>query len=105
MIKTRFQYGRRQRGSGKIAGRNPTDRIYRLMIAHRVRHGAAAQVLTDQGAPIVQTTELLTKLFDEELDTILCELPSMKDLGTPESFRQARAVSETMIAHGEFDPS
>ena len=52
-----------------------TDRIDRLMIAHRVRHGAAAQVLNDHGALIVHTPELVTKRFDEELDTILCELP------------------------------
>ena len=81
-----------------------TDRIYRLMIAHRIRHGSAAQVVDDGGAPVVHTPELVTKLFDEELDRILRELPRMKDLGTPESFRQARAIREEMIVSGEFNP-
>ena len=81
-----------------------TDRIYRLMIAHRARQGTAAQVMDDRGAPIVHTPQLITRIFDEESDRILRELPSMKDLGTPETFRRARESSEAMITRGEFDP-
>ncbi len=35
---------------------------------------------------------------------ILRELSSMKDLGTAESFRRTREISEAMITRGEFDP-
>jgi malate synthase len=82
-----------------------TDRIYRLMIAQRLRHGPAAQVLDDAGTPITHTPALVTKLFDDELDRIVRERESMKDLGTPETFRQARHISEDMIQRGAFDPS
>ena len=81
-----------------------TDRIYRLMIAQRLRHGAAAPVLDEAGKPIVHTRELVTKLFDAELTRILGELRSLRDPGTPETFRQARAISEEMILQGAFDP-
>jgi malate synthase len=81
-----------------------TDRIYRLMIAHRLRQGTAAQIMDDRGTPIVHTPQLITRIFDDELDRILRELPSMKDLGPPETFRRAREISEAMIVRGEFDP-
>jgi malate synthase len=81
-----------------------TDRIYRLMIAQRLRHHAATPVLGDSGQPAPHTPEFVTGLFDEELDRILRELASMKDPGTPETFRRARVVSEEMIRRGAFDP-
>ncbi len=83
-----------------------TDRIYRLMIAQRLRHGAggAAQIVDEAGTPVPHTPQLITKLFDEELARILRELSSMKDLGTAETFRRARAISEEMISQGAFDP-
>jgi malate synthase len=70
-----------------------TDRIYRLMIAQRARHG--------EHAP-----DEVSKLFDEELARILQELgtPKFKDLGTPETFTRARQISEAMIRNHEFDP-
>jgi len=83
-----------------------TDRIYRLMIAQRLRHGGggAVQIVDDAGKPVPHTPQLITNLFDEELARILRELPSMKDLGTAETFRSARAISEEMISRGAFDP-
>ena len=81
-----------------------TDRIYRLMIAQRMRHHAATRIVDDSGKPIPHTPALVTSIFDEELDRILRELSSMKDPGTPETFRRARAVSEAMIRRGAFDP-
>ncbi len=47
---------------------------------------------------------MISRLFDEELDRILRELPKMKDLGNAETFRQARVVGEGMITRGEFNP-
>jgi malate synthase len=81
-----------------------TDRIYRLMIAQRMKHGAAAKVVDDQGAVLNHTPEFVTRIFDEELERILAELPKMKDLGTPDTFRDARKISESMVRNGDFDP-
>ena len=67
-----------------------TDRIYRLMIAQRIRHGmhSAADV---------------TRFFDEELAKLLAE-PAAKDLAEAEKFREARRQSEQMISQGYHDP-
>src|SRR5439155_646179 len=53
-----------------------TDRIYRLMIAQRMRHHAATRILDDSGKLIPHTPALVTSIFDEELDRILRELSS-----------------------------
>jgi malate synthase len=79
-----------------------TDRIYRLMIAQRMRHNGHVPVVDDSGNLIVHTPELITKLFDEELEKLLAN-PG-KDLGTPETFREARRISEAMIVNGEINP-
>ncbi|BDE06191.1 malate synthase A [Vulcanimicrobium alpinum] len=67
-----------------------TDRIYRLMIAQRIRHGmhGAAEV---------------TRFFDEELAKLLGE-PAARDPLQTERFREARAQSEAMITNGFHDP-
>jgi len=81
-----------------------TDRIYRLMIAQRMRHSDAVEITDDSGRAVRHTPELITQLFDEELQKILAALPP----GTPEAVRQkyqsARDISEAMIQQGEFDP-
>jgi malate synthase len=81
-----------------------TDRIYRLMIAQRMRHGPAAGVTEGTESAIAHTPEFVTRLFDEELERILSELETMKDPGNAETFRRARVLSEDMILHGAFDP-
>jgi malate synthase len=79
-----------------------TDRIYRLMIAQRIQHWRAALIVDEQGKQVEHTPELITRLFDEELAKLI-ENPG-KDLGTPESFRRARQISESMIRNAEIDP-
>jgi malate synthase len=81
-----------------------TDRIYRLMIAQRMRHSDKARIVDENGKPVVHTPERITKVFDEELDRILRELPADTPGETPEQFKQARAISEKMIVTGEFTP-
>ena len=83
-----------------------TDRIYRLMIAQRVRHREQVQVADEAGRAVLHTPELVTNLFDAELEKILRELAAgkLKDAGTPETFRAARRRSEEMITRGEFTP-
>jgi malate synthase len=67
-----------------------TDRIYRLMIAQRVRHG-------------MHTSADVTRFFDEELAKLLTEPQAQAD-GAAEIFREARRQSEAMIVHGFHDP-
>lgn len=67
-----------------------TDRIYRLMIAQRVRHR-------------LHTAGEINQIFDEELDRILHELPPDTDQSI-DKYRTARQISESLIRNQEFDP-
>lgn len=80
-----------------------TDRIYRLMIAQRMRHARQVEVLDDSGAALPHTPELISRLFDEELDRLLHENKS-DDPQTAATLREARRISEEMIRREEFDP-
>jgi malate synthase len=81
-----------------------TDRIYRLMIAQRMRHSATVPISDEEGQKVEHTPELVSRLFDEELDRLLRELPQDAPPGAAEKFKQAREMSERMITRGEFDP-
>jgi malate synthase len=82
-----------------------TDRIYRLMIAQRMRHRDGMRIVDDAGQLVLHTQDLITQLFDEELDRILRELPADVPLQTQDQFKQARHLSEQMIISGEFTPA
>ena len=69
-----------------------TDRIYRLMIAQRLRY------------PGPYTPASLGAIFDEELDRILRELPPDTNEDMRARYRTARELSEQMILTGAFDP-
>jgi malate synthase len=77
-----------------------TDRIYRLMLAQRMRHDG--QVFDDRGEVINHTPEFITKLFDDELEKLISD--GTLGEGTEETFRKARRISEAMVVNGEFDP-
>ena len=80
-----------------------TDRIYRLMIAQRMRHANDTEILDeDSQQPAAHTPQRISQLFDEELEKML-RSPG-KDGGNKESFTRARQISEAMILHQEFDP-
>src|SRR5216683_1876090 len=81
-----------------------TDRIYRLMIAQRMKHSDKVEILDDGGAPIEHTPELIRNLFDEELDRLLRETAKDGDPQRTATLREARCISEEMIRRGEFDP-
>jgi malate synthase len=81
-----------------------TDRIYRLMIAQRVRHSDLVRITDEHGVPIKHTPEFITGLFDEELERLLRELPAGAGEEDRERLRQARALSEGMIVNGEINP-
>jgi malate synthase len=84
-----------------------TDRIYRLMIAQRIKHSATVQVLDENGAAVLHTQELIERMFDEELARLLNE-NSAKGVDDPQfaaTLREARAVSEEMIRRSECNPA
>lgn len=68
-----------------------SDRIYRLMIAQRVRHR------------LHDATEM-SEMFDQELDRILHDLPPDTNPLAIENYRSARQISEALIRNQEFDP-
>ena len=69
-----------------------TDRIYRLMIAQRLRF------------PGPYTPPSLRATFDEELQRILRELPPDASGETRERYRAACELTERAILTGAFDP-
>lgn len=70
-----------------------TDRIYRLMIAQRLRY------------PGEYTPASIGAMFEDELDRILRELPAGAGDETRSRYRRARELSERMILTGAFDPT
>jgi malate synthase len=85
-----------------------TDRIYRLMIAQRMKHADVAEVLDDSGRVIRHTPELIHELFDQELDRLLQEGSKLSGEAADDEaarLREARRLSEEMILRGEFNPA
>jgi malate synthase len=82
-----------------------TDRIYRLMIAQRVKHSNTIEVLDDSALPIRHTPELIHELFDEELERLLREAAKDRDPQIAATLREARNLSEEMIRRAEFNPA
>lgn len=81
-----------------------TDRIYRLMIAQRIRHRDVVAVIDSEGKPLTHTPEFVSELFDEELERILAELPAEIRASQSETLREARQITEALILNDEFDP-
>jgi len=80
-----------------------TDRIYRLMIAQRIRHRDSLE-MEEASDQIRHTPETISQMFDQELDRILRELPVGADALVIEKYRAARVISELLIRNQEFDP-
>src|SRR5271155_4967304 len=81
-----------------------TDRIYRLMIAQRMQHSAQVAILDEAGQPVAHSPERIHALFDEELERLLGEAPSVGDANAAATLRKARELSENMILRGECNP-
>jgi malate synthase len=81
-----------------------TDRIYRLMIAQRIRHRDSVRIVDENGRAVAHTPELIKEIFEDELSRILRELPADAPAEIAGQFKQARAMSEHMVATGEFNP-
>ena len=82
-----------------------TDRIYRLMIAQRLNHSSSMEILDENGAPVRHTPELISRLFDEELERLLGEAAKANDPRVAATLREARTLSEEMIKRHEFNPA
>ena len=79
-----------------------TDRIYRLMIAQRMRH--KVKVPGDDGAPVEHSPALVTRVFDEELAKIRKDLPAEIDRKAAATLPEARRIAEEMIVQGRHSP-
>ena len=79
-----------------------TDRIYRLMIAQRVRH--KIEVPGDDGKPVKHSPKLVTRVFDEELAKIQKDLPAEIDRKSAGTLPEARRIAEDMIVQGQHSP-
>ena len=79
-----------------------TDRIYRLMIAQRVRH--QVKVPGDDGKPLEHTSALVTRLFDEELAKMQLDLPAEIDSQAAATLPEARRIAEELIVKGHHSP-
>jgi malate synthase len=82
-----------------------TDRIYRLMIAQRVLHRDLVQVKDADDRAVKHTPEFITRMFDEELNRLLGDIPADAAPEEADRFRRAREISEAMIVNGEFNPA
>src|SRR5713101_4057363 len=85
-----------------------TDRIYRLMIAQRMKHADAVDVLDEDGRAVRHTPELIHQLFDQELERLQQEGTKAGGQAIEEQgakLREARRLSEEMILRGEFNPA
>ncbi|HEV3097781.1 MAG TPA: hypothetical protein VG104_11575 [Candidatus Dormibacteraeota bacterium] len=71
-----------------------TDRIYRYMIAQRILHKVS--VPDRDGRSVTHTPELVTQLFEEELDRLLRESSTNAD-AAGDTYRRARDQSEGMV--------
>ncbi len=81
-----------------------TDRIYRLMLAQRLRHSREVAIEDERGMAVEHTPEMLRAIFDEELDKLLAALPPDAPQDDRQKLREARRIGEEMVVHGEFDP-
>ncbi len=81
-----------------------TDRIYRLMLAQRVRHRDKVRIVNDNGGAVVHDEMLLAREFDDALARLIAELPQGRDAGDAATLTEASRQSCWMIDHGVFDP-
>jgi len=81
-----------------------TDRIYRLMIAQRIKHRDTVKIVNSKNTKVKHTPELVSRIFYEELARILKELPDEVWETEKEKYAEARRISEEMITKEWHDP-
>jgi malate synthase len=81
-----------------------TDRIYRLMIAQRTLHASKLNLEDGPKGRVELTAQLVTSLFDQELERLVSEMGPGSDPEETQKLRQARRLSEQMIVGKKFNP-
>jgi malate synthase len=79
-----------------------TDRIYRLMIAQRVKH--RIKVKAENGESVEHTSGMVTRIFDEELAKIQKDPPAEIDGKAAATLPEARRIAEEMILKEHHSP-
>ena len=104
----RYRHGvlerQRREPARRLHGR-PRDRPH-LPADDRAANAARdlVPVEDESGQPVKHTPQLITQLFDEELERLLAEVPADADPEEAARLRRAREISEAMIIAGEFNP-
>ncbi len=81
-----------------------TDRIYRLMIAQRIKHRDTVKIVDSENNEATHPPEFVTRIFNEELARILKDLPVEVWETEKEKYAEARRISEEMIMKEWHDP-
>ena len=81
-----------------------TDRIYRLMLAQRMKHFGETPIPGPDGHPVDHTPEFVHGCFQEALARLITDLPRGKDAGDESTLSAAAGASEEMIRNGWFNP-
>ncbi|HEY2956302.1 MAG TPA: hypothetical protein VGK89_13775 [Candidatus Eisenbacteria bacterium] len=81
-----------------------TDRIYRLMIAQRMKHRREVTIPGEGGRGADHTPEFVHERFEEAAARLVADLPNRRDAGDESTLRAAAAASEEMIRQGWFNP-
>jgi malate synthase len=81
-----------------------TDRIYRLMLAQRVRHAGGVPIAGPDGKPVRHDEALLARGFEAEVASLVAALPQGKDAGDERTLKEAARMSRWMIENAAFDP-
>ena len=77
-----------------------TDRIYRLMIAQRMKHRETLKITDEKNQIIEHTPELIGEIFAQEHEKLLADAPAE----THAKWREAARLSEEMILKEQHDP-
>jgi malate synthase len=81
-----------------------TDRIYRLMLAQRLRHRGTVPVQNGQQTDTPHTQEFLRHQFNEALGLLVRQVENGREPGSERTLREACRTSEEMINRGWFNP-
>ena len=81
-----------------------TDRIYRLMIAQRIRHRVQVPRSPTDAGVVEHGEDVVHACFEAQLARLIEELPRAKDAGNADTLRAASSQSEEMIRRGWFSP-
>jgi malate synthase len=82
-----------------------TDRIYRLMIAQRIKHAGTVEVVDEKGVPMRHSAEFVHTIFAEELHRLLADTSKAGGTVPAATLPDAQRISEEMVRTGEFDPA